>query len=134
MKVLHAPLDKERQIADGFAGPNGFTTLKNAALSYAIGTEATEGNNFMHIVVDRNITGQDGKRCSLANIPVPFITTLNPFNGGTGWTGWTAGTPGTEGNLALVDGSVQLLNEFQLLEHLQNTGDTNNYSNCILKP
>jgi prepilin-type processing-associated H-X9-DG protein len=55
---------------------------------------------------------------------------LNPFNGGTGWTRETH--PG-EGNVAMVDGSVQLYTQFQLLDHLQNTGDTN-YSNCILKP
>ena len=57
-------------------------------------------------------------------------TTLNPFNGGTGWT---KATHDNEGNMALVDGSVQLFTQFQLLTHLQNTGDTN-YSNCILKP
>jgi hypothetical protein len=107
--------------------------LQNAALSYAVGTEASEGNASMHIVVDRNITGRDNQRCSAAGIPTGFITTLNPFNGGTGWTGWVPGTPGNEGNMALADGSVQLFTQFQLLEHLGNTGDTN-YSNCILKP
>ena len=132
-RVLHAPLDKERQAADTFTGPNGFTTLQNAVLSYAVGTEASEGNASMHIVVDRNINGKDSQRCSAAGIPTGFITTLNPFNGGTGWTGWSTGTSGTEGNMALADGSVQLFTQFQLLDHLQNTGDTN-YSNCILKP
>ena len=69
-------------------------------------------------------------RCTAAGI-TGTITTLNPFNGGTGWT---RETHPNEGNVAMVDGSVQLLNQFQLLQHLQNTGDTNNYSNCILKP
>jgi len=129
-RVLHCPLDRQRQIAESFNGGNGLTTLQNGALSYAVGTEASEGNPSMHIAVDRNISGMDGKRCTLAGIPVPFSTTLNPFNGGTGWT--TETHPG-EGNMAMADGSAQLFNQFQLLGHLQNTGDTN-YSNCILKP
>ena len=128
-KVLHCPSDKERQIADSFDGANGFTTLRNNALSYAVGTEASEGNSQMHLVVDRNISGKDNMRCSAAGI-LGASTTLNPFNGGTGWT---AGSHPSEGNMALADGSSHLFNQFQLLAHLQNTGDTN-YSNCILKP
>ena len=128
-KVLHCPTDKERTSAGAFNGPNGFVTLQNTALSYAVGTEATEGNPSMHIVVDRNITGRDGQRCSLAGI-ANTATTLNPFNGGTGWT---SQTHPNEGNMTLADGSTQLFTQFQLLTHLQNTGDTN-YSNCILKP
>lgn len=128
-KVLHCPTDKQRMGAESFNGPNGLVTLQNAALSYAVGTEATEGNPSMHIVVDRNISGRDGQRCSLAGIN-GAATTLNPFNGGTGWT---PETHPNEGNMALADGSTQLFTQFQLLGHLQNTGDTN-YSNCILKP
>jgi prepilin-type N-terminal cleavage/methylation domain-containing protein len=128
-KVLHCPADKQRQIADTFNGPNGLSTLENSALSYAIGTEASEGNASMHLATDRNISGRDNQRCSAAGI-MNAITTLNPFNGGTGWT---AETHANEGNMALADGSVQLFTQFQLLAHLQNTGDTN-YSNCILKP
>ncbi|HWN96859.1 MAG TPA: prepilin-type N-terminal cleavage/methylation domain-containing protein [Methylomirabilota bacterium] len=128
-KVLHCPSDKARQTAETFHGPNGFTTLQNTALSYAVGTEASEGNTSMHLAVDRNISGRDGKSCTLAGI-AGASTTLNPFNGGTGWT---AETHPTEGNMAMVDGSVQLFTQFALLEHLRNTGDTN-YSNCILKP
>ena len=127
-KVLHCPSDKVRQTAESFGGPNGFTNLGNAALSYAVGTEATEGNASMHIAVDRNISGRDNRLCHIANVPT--ATTLNPFNGGTGWT---AETHPTEGNMAMVDGSVQLFTQFALLDHLRNTGDTN-YSNCILKP
>ena len=128
-KVLHCPADKQRQIADTFNGPNGLSTLENAALSYAIGTEASEGNATMHLASDRNISGRDGQRCSAAGI-MSAITTLNPFNGGTGWT---SETHQNEGNMALADGSVQSFTQFQLLAHLQSTGDTN-YSNCVLKP
>jgi hypothetical protein len=128
-RVLHCPADKQRQVADTFQGVNGFSTLQNSALSYAVGTEASEGNPSMHITVDRNISGKDNQRCSAAGI-TNAITTLNPFNGGTGWT---RETHPNEGDMALADGSAQLFSQFQLLEHLQNTGDTN-YSNCILKP
>ena len=128
-KVLHCPMDKSRQVADSFHGANSFDTLKNNVLSYAIGTEATEGNTQMHIVVDRNINGSFPKTCTVAGI-TNFITTLIPFSGGTMWNNETHEN---EGNMALVDGSVQMLTQFQLLTHLENTGDTN-YSNCILKP
>jgi prepilin-type N-terminal cleavage/methylation domain-containing protein/prepilin-type processing-associated H-X9-DG protein len=128
-KVLHCPSDKSRQSADSFNGPNGFTTMQNNALSYAVGTEASEGNASMHIAVDRNINGRDGKSCSLAGIN-GASTTLNPFRDNTGWNNETHPS---EGNMAMVDGSVQLFTQFQLLDHLRNTGDTN-YSNCILKP
>lgn len=128
-KVLHCPADKQRLVAETFNGPNGLSTLQNSALSYAVGTEASEGNASMHLASDRNISGRDGKSCTLAGI-AGASTTLNPFNGGTGWT---SETHQNEGNMALADGSVQLFTQFQLLAHLQNTGDTN-YSNCILKP
>jgi len=131
-KVLHCPMDKDRQIAESFNGTaTGFTnsTMRNAALSYAIGTEATEGNTTMHVVVDRNINGMFPKTCTVAGI-TNYITTLNPFNGGTTWT---PELHHNEGNMALADGSVQLFSQFGLLEHLQKSGDAN-YSNCILKP
>jgi prepilin-type processing-associated H-X9-DG protein len=98
-------------------------------VSYAIGTEATEGNTQMHIVVDRNIVGTTNKSCSLAGL-VNVSVTINPYAAGTMWT---SELHNNEGNMALVDGSVQQFTPFGLLTHLANTGDTN-YSNCILKP
>ena len=130
-KVLHCPTDKDRPGADTFAaGATGFETLQNNALSYAPGTESTELNSALHIVVDRNISGADGKVCNVAGITAPVVTTLNPFNGGTGWT---KDLHKNEGNMALADGSAHQFTQFGLLVHLQNTGDSN-YSNCILKP
>ena len=128
-KTLHCPSDKARDAADAFDGsPNGLYTRMNSALSFAVGTEASDGNTTMHLAVDRNISGKDGKSCTLAGI-TGASTTLNPFAG----TSWTSETHPNEGNMALVDGSVQLFTQFSLLQHLQSTGDTN-YSNCILKP
>jgi prepilin-type N-terminal cleavage/methylation domain-containing protein len=130
-KVLHCPTDKERPVADTFAtGTSGFADLRNNCLSYAPGTESTELNSALHIVVDRNISGADGKVCNVAGITANVITTLNPFNGGTGWT---KDLHNNEGNIALADGSAHQFTQFGLLTHLQNTGDSN-YSNCILKP
>jgi prepilin-type N-terminal cleavage/methylation domain-containing protein len=128
-KVLICHSDRLREPADTFEGVNGLSTVGNNGLSYAFGTEAAEGNATMHLVVDRNISGANGKRCSAANI-LNVATTLNPFNAGTGWT---METHPNEGNMALADGSAHQLTQFKLLEHLQRTGDTN-YSNCILKP
>ena len=128
-KILHCPTDKQRTAAETFNGASGFYTRQNAALSYAVGTEASEGNPTMHIVVDRNVNGRDLKSCSLAGI-VGTSTTLNPYADATTWT---PELHNNEGNMALADGSVQLFNQFSLLTHLANTGDTN-YSNCILKP
>jgi len=136
-KVLHCPMDKDRKAAESFNGVDSFVASGNNALSYAIGTEATEGNPSMHIVVDRNISGKAAQKCSLAGIPVPYITTLNPFADATTWT---PELHNNEGNMALADGSVQLFSQFGLLTHLANTGDVGNtngagaYSNCILKP
>jgi prepilin-type N-terminal cleavage/methylation domain-containing protein len=129
-KVLHCPMDKQRQITDTFNGANGFSTLKNTALSYAPGVEATELKSSMHIVVDRNITGNTRADCSVAGITSGTVTTL-PYWGNN--ISWTEELHGGEGNLALADGSAQQLTQFGLLKHLQNTGDTNS-SNCILKP
>jgi len=129
-KVLHCAMDKSRIAADAFVGTgNSLLNVGNNALSYAIGTEATEGNTSMHVVVDRNINGAFPKTCTVAGI-TGYVTTLIPFSGGTAWN---AETHQNEGNMALVDGSVQQFTQFQLLTHLENTGDTN-YSNCILKP
>ncbi len=129
-KVLHCAMDKSRTAADAFTGTgNTLLNVGNNALSYAIGTEATEGNTSMHVVVDRNINGAFPKTCTKAGL-TNLVTTLVPFSGGTSWN---AETHQNEGNMALVDGSVQQFTPFQLLTHLENTGDTN-YSNCILKP
>jgi len=129
-KVLHCAMDKSRTLADAFTGPgSSLASVGNNALSYAIGTEATEGNTSMHVVVDRNINGTFPKTCTVAGI-TNFITTLIPFSANTAWN---SETHENEGNMALVDGSVQQYTQFQLLTHLENTDDTN-YSNCILKP
>ena len=130
-KVLHCPTDKDRAQADTFAaGTTGFATVRNNALSYAVGTEALELKTQMHIVVDRNITGNEGRQCSIAGITAPVTTSLNPFSANTGWT---KDLHNNEGNMAMADGSALQLTQFGLLKQMQESGDTN-YSNCILRP
>ena len=129
-KVLHCATDKDRTKADAFTGANGLDTRGNSAISYGPGTEALELKTTMHIAVDRNITGNEGRICSLASILSPVITSLNPFSGNTGWT---KELHNNEGNMALADGSAHQYTQFQLLTFLQNSGDTN-YSNCYLRP
>jgi prepilin-type N-terminal cleavage/methylation domain-containing protein len=132
-KIMHCPSDKDKVTAQAFNDTaEGLLTLTNNAVSYAVGTEASEGNGLMHIATDRNITGNENKQCSLAGITDPVSTTLNPFNIANP-PAWTSATHVNEGNIALVDGSAQSLNPFQLLEQMRSTGDTN-YSNCILRP
>jgi prepilin-type N-terminal cleavage/methylation domain-containing protein len=130
-KVLHCPADKDRPVSDSFTGgAEGFLTLKNTALSYAAGTEALELKTQMHIVVDRNITGNENRQCTIAGITSPVTTSLNPFSPNTGWT---RELHNSEGNMAMADGSALQLTQFGLLKAMQETGDTN-YSNCILRP
>ena len=127
-KVLHCPMDKSRTAAESFLGTgNTLEAVGNNALSYAVGTEASEGNSTMHIAVDRNINGNFPRSCSLAGLS-GVSTTLRPNS-----AMWTTELHNNEGNMALVDGSVQSFGQFGLVTHLSNTGDTND-SNCILKP
>ncbi len=130
-KVLRCPTDKDRPPAETFAtGATGFGTLQNNALSYAAGTEALELSTQMHIAVDRNITGNENRKCTIAGITDPVTTSLNPFSPNTRWT---KELHNGEGNMAMADGSALQLSQFTLLGQMQNSGDTN-YSNCILRP
>jgi prepilin-type N-terminal cleavage/methylation domain-containing protein/prepilin-type processing-associated H-X9-DG protein len=127
-KVLHCATDRSRTAADTFLGTgNTLDAQGNNAISYAVGTEASEGNSTMHIAVDRNINGNFPRSCSLAGL-ANVSTTLRPNS-----AMWTTELHNNEGNMALVDGSVQSLGQFALVTHLSNTGDTNE-SNCVLKP
>src|ERR1700704_6169431 len=57
-KSLHCPSDtKWPQANDWSAGPDGFATFKNNALSYFIGTDCNLGYTKMHALGDRNIVG-----------------------------------------------------------------------------
>jgi len=128
-KLLHCYSDQERtKAADWTANPNGgFSALKNQGLSYFVSLEAQEDRPLMHLAGDRNINGVDGQTCNIAQITP--VTTLNVVNNPS----WSSVTHNNVGNMAMCDGSVQLLSSSGLLRHLPNTGDPNQ-SNCVLKP
>src|SRR5690242_12635313 len=75
-KILHCPSDPAKQIASDFNGSaTGLRTLKNAAISYAVGTGAVPGRPAAHLAGDRNLLGRDGQGCGPAAI-FGFITQL----------------------------------------------------------
>lgn len=134
-KVLRCPSDTDKDMANdfskgslGFANPN----FQNRALSYGIGTEATFGRPLAHLVAERNVIGSsDTSNCDIAGIR--GVITIFSVNAGPITCRWGDDIHKRAGNMAMVDGSAQQLNERQLLRHLETSGDPN-LSNCILKP
>lgn len=124
-KVLKCYSDSDRQKAYDWGE---LMTVGNRAVSYFIGTDAKEHLPGMHLVGDRNVQGVDGMNCPTADIG-SGITWLTVDGGCT----WNRHIHTYVGNMALVDGSVQMLTVHGLQNHLRQTGDANN-SNCILKP
>jgi prepilin-type N-terminal cleavage/methylation domain-containing protein len=125
-KILYCPSDRERKQANDWStAPEGFAALKNAALSYFIGTDCNLGYTRMHALGDRSVMGIDNNHCDTANIAAG-ITKLTPTN-----ATWSRAIHEGAGNLALGDGSVHQLSETGLRQHLAATGDQ---SNCVLKP
>jgi prepilin-type N-terminal cleavage/methylation domain-containing protein/prepilin-type processing-associated H-X9-DG protein len=134
-KVLHCPSDTDKQMANDFTkGPLGFAnpTFQDNALSYGIGTEGRFPLPMMHLLSDRNVIGSsDTSNCGIAGIK--GVITIFAVNGPPVTSAWGGDIHKRAGNMAMVDGSAQQLNERQLLRHLENSGDVN-LSNCILKP
>jgi len=127
-KVLRCLSDSDRDRANDWTDTgSGFLALKNNALSYFVGTESDESRSQMHVTGDRNVMGNDGQSCQIAEIN-GVITTL-PF----ATADWKNVIHGNAGNMAMGDGSVQQLSVNGLRRHLQQAGDPNN-SNCVLKP
>jgi prepilin-type N-terminal cleavage/methylation domain-containing protein len=126
-KVLHCPSDRARQSAIDFGThPRSIHVLKNEAVSYALGTSASQEKPGMHLAGDRNIVGRDNQNCGPAAIN-GVITQM-----------WTADNPrwdgtlhGSVGNLAMADGSAQQLNQSGLFRAMSTSGDERN---CSLKP
>jgi hypothetical protein len=128
-RVLHCASDGDKKVAENFsAASSGFQTLQNAALSFAIGTEAREDRPMMHIVTDRNMIGTENQDCTPGAI-VGVITILQP----NGSARWDKRIHVYAGNMALTDGSGQQYTQSALKAHLGSAGDEN-FSNCILKP
>lgn len=126
-KVLVCPSDGGRQRASDFSNhASGFATLKNAALSFALGTSAGPEKPGMHLAGDRNLMGKDGQNCGPAAL-TGVITQLPPDE----TSRWDNTMHQNAGNMVLADGSTHQFNQVNLVKAMQASGDTRN---CSLKP
>ncbi len=123
-KILHCPSDPEKQTARDFID---FTTRRNAVLSLGFGAGSMPSKPLMNLVADRNILGNDGQHCNVANID--GVTTLVPGSGVS--PAWDQKIHNYAGNLVLADGSSQQSSKATLVTFFSLTGDP---KNCFLKP
>jgi prepilin-type N-terminal cleavage/methylation domain-containing protein len=137
-RVLRCPSDRSRQMAYDFsAGPSGFATLQDNALSYLIGTEASETKPMMHVAGDRNVVSDNGDNgnCGIAGLN-GVITFLNPVATSTtpdSHPRWDSDIHVYGGNMIFTDGSGQQLSTTKLRLAMGETGDAN-LTDCSLKP
>ncbi len=126
-KVLHCPSDGVKRVASDFsASATGLRTLKNAAVSYAIGTSAGPDKPGMHLAGDRSLIGLDGQSCGPAEIN-GVITQLSPGSNPR----WDNTLHVNAGNMVLADGSAHMFSQSGLTNAMANSGDSRN---CSLKP
>ena len=127
-KILHCPSDSAKRIAGDFSGSTttGLGGMKNAAVSYAIGTSAGPDKPGMHLAGDRNLIGEDGQSCGPAAIN-GVITQLKIADNPR----WDNTIHINAGNMILADGSAHQFNQAGLSNQMANTGDSRN---CSLKP
>ena len=126
-KILHCPSDGVKQTAvDFLAGSSGLRTMKNSAVSYAIGTSAGLDRPGMHLAGDRNLIGLDGQNCGPAAL-TGVITQLGTNNNPR----WDNTLHVNAGNMVMADGSVQQFTQSGLANAMANSGDSRN---CALKP
>ena len=126
-KILHCPSDRTKQVATDFsASATGLRTLKNAAISYAVGTGAGPDRPAAHIAGDRNLVGRDGQGCGPAAI-FGVITRLRVTDNPS----WDNTIHVNAGNMVLADGSAHQFTQTGLAQQMASTdGDPN----CSLKP
>ncbi|MEY2411368.1 MAG: hypothetical protein QOF48_4038 [Verrucomicrobiota bacterium] len=126
-KILHCPSDPAKQIASDFSSSaGGLPTLKDAAISYAVGTGAGPDKPAAHIAGDRNLVGRAGQGCGPAAI-FGFITQLRTGDNPR----WDSIMHVNAGNMVLADGSAHQLTQTGLATQMAGTdGDPN----CSLKP
>ncbi len=137
-RVFHCRSDSAKDTAFLFGGtsPDSFTILTNRALSFFVGTEASDDRPSMHIAGDRNILGVENQYCAAADItgvtwllPPPAPPAALPPDAAR----WDSNLHNNVGNMALVDGSVQQISTRRLGSHLAAAGDPA-LLNCVLKP
>ena len=110
---------------------SGFGALRNAALGYFIGIEATTANSSMHMLGDENISSTTNNGACDPGGVTCAATRLRPDDKDKPSWDWSVHV--RAGNMAMVDGSVQRFNQHSLLGHLASTGSPN-LDNCIIKP
>lgn len=126
-KILHCPSDGGKQTAADFSGAaTGLRSLKDGAVSYAIGTSAGPDKPGMHLAGDRNLLGLDGQNCGPAAIN-GVITQLGPGHNPR----WDNSIHINAGNMVMADGSTQQFTQAGLSNAMAASGDTRN---CALKP
>ena len=126
-KILHCPSDPVKQMASDFSNATtGLRTLKNAAISYAIGTGAGPERPAAHVAGDRNLFGREGQGCGPAAIYGP-ITQLRV----TDDPRWDNTMHVNGGNMVLADGSAHQFTQTGLAQQMASTEDD---PNCTLKP
>ncbi len=132
-RIFHCRSDTTRDTAYLFGGtsPESFTTMQNRALSFFVGTDATEDRPNLHIAGDRNILGQENQHCAAADITGVTWLSWPPPPGAT--VQWDSSIHNNTGNMAMGDGSVQQISSRRLGSHLSATGDPD-AGNCVLKP
>ena len=126
-KILHCPSDPAKQIASDFSSSApGLRTLKNAAISYVVGTGAVPDRPAAHLAADRNVLGRDGQGCGPSAI-FGVITQLRVTNNPS----WDSTMHVNAGNMVLADGSAHQFTQSGLAQQMASThGDPN----CSLKP
>ena len=126
-KILNCPSDRAKHIASDFSSSApGLRTLKNAAISYAVGTGARPDRPAAHITGDRNLLGRDGQGCGPAAI-FGVITQLRITDNPR----WDNTLHGNAGNMVLADGSAHQFTQTGLAKQMKRS---DNDPNCSLKP
>src|SRR5260370_9280736 len=122
-RVFHCRSDsaKDTAVLFGCTIPDSFATLKNGALSFFVGTEASDDRPSMHIAGDRNILAREKQTCDTAGstgvtwlLPAPAPPAAPPPDAAR----WDSNLHNNVGNMALVDRSVQQISTRRLGRHL----------------
>ena len=126
-KILHCPSDNAKATATDFSnGTTGLRTLKDGAISYAIGTSAAAERPGMHLAGDRNLLGLDGQNCGPAALN-GVVTQLGVANNPR----WDNTLHVNAGNMVMADGSAHQFTQSGLTNAMAGSGDSRN---CALNP
>src|SRR4030095_11597436 len=122
-KILHCPSDPAKQIASDFSdSTTGLRTLKNAAISYAIGAGAMPDKPALHLASDRNLLGKEGEGCGPSAIYGP-ITRLRVTDNPS----WDNTLHVNAGNMVLADGSAHQFTQAGFAAQMASTEGARNW-------